>query len=73
MFISLCFGTSIIIDQFKNKNLIGHIGILNIFCLNLITGSEYPTKDAGVLRLYGMRFCPYVKRTHLVLQHKNIP
>ncbi|XP_060567773.1 pyrimidodiazepine synthase-like isoform X1 [Ruditapes philippinarum] len=37
------------------------------------SGSKYPPKVPGVLRLYGMRFCPYVKRTRLVLEHKNIP
>lgn len=37
------------------------------------TGSSYPEREPGVVRLYSMRFCPYVKRTRLVLDHKNIP
>ncbi|XP_053402531.1 pyrimidodiazepine synthase-like [Mercenaria mercenaria] len=40
---------------------------------SLGSGSEYPSREQGVLRLYSMRYCPYVKRTRLVLEHKNIP
>ncbi|XP_045191382.1 pyrimidodiazepine synthase-like [Mercenaria mercenaria] len=35
--------------------------------------SEYPKLQPGVLRLYSNRFCPFAKRTRLLLEHKNIP
>lgn len=40
---------------------------------HLKAGSECPTLDENQLRLYGMRFCPYVQRAKLVLAAKNIP
>ncbi|CAF1285426.1 unnamed protein product [Adineta ricciae] len=40
---------------------------------HLKSGSECPTLKEGQLRLYGMRFCPYVHRAKLVLAAKNIP
>ncbi len=36
-------------------------------------GSECPPLKENQLRLYGMRFCPYVQRAKLVLAAKNIP
>lgn len=39
----------------------------------LYLGSAEPPLCAGKLRLYGMRFCPYDQRVHLVLIAKNIP
>lgn len=35
--------------------------------------SEFPPLEAGKLRLYSMRFCPYAQRSRLVLSHKKIP
>ncbi|CAF3380130.1 unnamed protein product [Rotaria sp. Silwood2] len=40
---------------------------------HLKTGSECPPLKENQLRLYGMRFCPYVQRAKLVLAAKNIP
>nr|ACJ06747.1 glutathione S-transferase omega class protein [Crassostrea ariakensis] len=37
------------------------------------TGSACPDLEAGKLRVYSMRFCPYAQRTLLVLAQKNIP
>lgn len=37
------------------------------------TGSACPDLEAGKLRVYSMRFCPYAQRSLLVLAHKNIP
>lgn len=37
------------------------------------TGSACPELEAGNLRVYSMRFCPYAQRALLVLTHKNIP
>jgi len=38
----------------------------------LSIGSQQPPLAKGVLRIYGMRFCPYVHRVRLVLAAKNI-
>lgn len=39
-----------------------------------LSGSPKPNfPDDGVLRLFAMRYCPFVHRVHLVLQAKNIP
>jgi len=40
---------------------------------HLKSGSECPPLKENQLRLYGMRFCPYVQRAKLVLAAKNIP
>ncbi|UJR34290.1 hypothetical protein I4U23_021694 [Adineta vaga] len=40
---------------------------------HLKSGSECPQLKENQLRLYGMRFCPYVQRAKLVLAAKNIP
>ncbi|XP_054274866.1 pyrimidodiazepine synthase-like isoform X2 [Macrosteles quadrilineatus] len=39
---------------------------------HLTIGSAEPPLSPGKLRLYGMRFCPYDHRVHLVLLAKNI-
>ncbi|UJR36489.1 hypothetical protein I4U23_029212 [Adineta vaga] len=39
---------------------------------HLTKGSELPTLKENQLRLYTMRFCPFVKRAKLVLSAKNI-
>jgi len=38
-----------------------------------VTGDELPALEAGTLRLYSNRFCPYAQRARIVLVHKNIP
>uniref|UniRef100_A0A1B6KGV6 Glutathione transferase n=1 Tax=Graphocephala atropunctata TaxID=36148 RepID=A0A1B6KGV6_9HEMI len=40
---------------------------------HLTQGSTEPPSSAGKMRLYGMRFCPYDQRVHLVMIAKNIP
>jgi glutathione S-transferase len=40
---------------------------------HLKTGSECPPLKENQLRLYSMRFCPFVRRAKLVLAAKNIP
>ncbi len=40
---------------------------------HLKSGSECPPLKENQLRLYSMRFCPYVRRAKLVLAAKNIP
>jgi len=40
---------------------------------HLKSGSEYPPLKENQLRLYSMRFCPFVRRSKLVLAAKNIP
>lgn len=40
---------------------------------HLKKGDAQPPVQKGVLRLYGMRFCPYDQRVHLVLDTKKIP
>ncbi|XP_048781317.1 glutathione S-transferase omega-1 [Ostrea edulis] len=35
--------------------------------------TNFPALEAGKLRVYSMRFCPYAQRSLLVLAHKNIP
>ncbi|XP_056022548.1 glutathione S-transferase omega-1 isoform X2 [Ostrea edulis] len=35
--------------------------------------STLPPLEAGTLRIYSMRLCPFAERTRLVLAHKNIP
>lgn len=40
---------------------------------HLAAGSALPPVSEDRLRLYSMRFCPYVERTKLVLEHRNIP
>ncbi|XP_072045441.1 glutathione S-transferase omega-1-like [Amphiura filiformis] len=40
---------------------------------HLTKGDACPPLEAGVLRIYSMKFCPYAERTRLVLQAKNIP
>ncbi len=40
---------------------------------HLKAGSECPPLKENELRLYSMRFCPYVRRSKLVLAAKNIP
>nr|CAG4650535.1 EOG090X0EZJ [Sida crystallina] len=37
------------------------------------TGSTFPEKNADLMRLYSMKFCPYAQRTRLVLAAKRIP
>ncbi|GLG98825.1 Pyrimidodiazepine synthase, partial [Gryllus bimaculatus] len=39
---------------------------------HLGSGSEQPAKQADKLRLYGMRFCPYVQRIRIVLNAKGL-
>lgn len=41
-------------------------------CLLLLIGDALPPVDPSCMRLYSMRFCPYVHRTKLVLEHKKI-
>jgi hypothetical protein len=41
--------------------------------LNVYIGSECPVLNENQLRLYGMRFCPFVQRAKLVLEAKKIP
>lgn len=38
-----------------------------------VAGSECPPPQEGTLRLYGNRFCPYVKRVLLVLKYLKVP
>ncbi|XP_067003332.2 pyrimidodiazepine synthase [Anabrus simplex] len=40
---------------------------------HLSVGSTCPPKEKGKLRLYSMRFCPFVQRVKLVLNVKGIP
>ena len=40
---------------------------------HLPTGSPFPKHEAGVLRLYSMKYCPYAERARLVLAAKKIP
>ncbi|CAF1121071.1 unnamed protein product [Rotaria sordida] len=40
---------------------------------HLKSGSECPPLKENQLRLYSMRFCPFVRRVKLVLAAKNIP
>ncbi|CAF3814920.1 unnamed protein product [Rotaria sp. Silwood1] len=40
---------------------------------HLKPGSECPSLKENQLRLYGMRFCPFVQRTKLVMAAKGIP
>jgi len=40
---------------------------------HLKSGSECPPLKENQLRLYSMRFCPFVRRAKLVLAAKNIP
>jgi len=40
---------------------------------HLDSGSECPPLKENQLRLYSMRFCPFVRRAKLVLAAKNIP
>ncbi|XP_050504812.1 pyrimidodiazepine synthase-like [Diabrotica virgifera virgifera] len=40
---------------------------------HLTVGSVEPPRTEGLLRLYSMKFCPYVQRVKLVLKAKNIP
>ncbi|XP_060567777.1 glutathione S-transferase omega-1-like [Ruditapes philippinarum] len=35
-------------------------------------GSEFPALEAGKLRVYSMRHCPYAQRARIVMLHKNI-
>uniref|UniRef100_T1IUU7 Glutathione transferase n=1 Tax=Strigamia maritima TaxID=126957 RepID=T1IUU7_STRMM len=39
---------------------------------SLSKGSECPALEKDKIRLYSMRFCPYVKRVRLVLAEKNV-
>lgn len=39
---------------------------------HLSAGSEEPPEKAGTVRLYGMRFCPYVQRIRIVLNAKGV-
>lgn len=39
----------------------------------LRSGDDCPEIKSGVLRLYSNRFCPYAKRTRMVLAYKDIP
>lgn len=39
----------------------------------LAAGTQKPPISKGALRIYGMRFCPYVHRVRLVLAAKKIP
>ncbi len=40
---------------------------------HLKSGSQYPPLKENQLRLYSMRFCPFARRSRLVLAAKNIP
>jgi len=52
----------------------GQIDIAGLNSKHLTKGSVEPTKSAdGFVRLYSMRFCPYVERVAIALQLKKIP
>lgn len=40
---------------------------------HLEKGDALPSVDPSRMRLYSMRFCPFVHRTKLVLEHKKLP
>ena len=44
----------------------------NAFIVHLLIGDALPPVDPTRMRLYSMRFCPFVQRTQLVLEHKKI-
>ncbi|CAD5115956.1 DgyrCDS4886 [Dimorphilus gyrociliatus] len=40
---------------------------------HLKKGDELPSSSSGRVRFYNMRYCPFAKRTRMVLWHKKIP